>query len=407
MPLLHGTHSHSSTLHACMEALTWSMPQLLRLGGSAGRGYVPQLLTATVTGLDMSDKPRTRSTLRLYYAFLQAIAVDLEPLSMDARQTSEECDAAISEILEPWAAEFTERCLTLLDHRSAPDKHNKGDSELLLKVAGLFFRRINDSMYETALGKIGHFLKTNLFHKALSVVGRLVQEISLVHPEKALDLFIPIVTAKILPEAGGLSASSASEEEKLCMLRVLSKAAKMSGAAMLPHINLVYGIVRADVSDSRAMVKEVGKLVRCTMFSLSDMYLRHTPVPATTRGTNAAATGYDSWGRYDDATTVSIDWHQPQPDEVAAAVELLGLFAGKATTDLELLSSGADSSAAAVVASDATGENAEDKKGAGAPSGNSEKERRWAVLKNIQNSLRIWHLCWGEDGSLLLWWNSC
>eukprot|EP01052_Picozoa_sp_SAG31_P046745 SAG31_NODE_9062_length_1341_cov_1.778583_2_plen_317_part_01 len=90
--------SHPQTFCACLSSLAEAMPSLLDIDRfPAGRQLLPTLLLGTVDGLDLSDRGRTRVTLKFYSSLLSA--AHLAPLSPDAAYTASDCDAAISACL--------------------------------------------------------------------------------------------------------------------------------------------------------------------------------------------------------------------------------------------------------------------------------------------------------------------
>ena len=104
----------------------------------------PGVHVGTVEGLDISEKPRTRATLKVYCALLSCAY--LQPLASEQAYTAEDADASISSCLEPWADEFVARALLLLDHRQKPDDQNNQDTMLLLMTMQMFFAHISDKM---------------------------------------------------------------------------------------------------------------------------------------------------------------------------------------------------------------------------------------------------------------------
>lgn len=362
VPLMEEGNPHPQTLFAAMEVAALTMPSILDLQRfPAGRSFVPKLLLGTVDGLDISEKLRTRATLKVYCALLSCAY--LAPLSADAAYVAEEHDAAISEALEPWAEEFVPRALTLLDHGTKPDKHNAGDGELLITTMRLFFAHISPALYDSALAKVARFVETNLFHNALTPVGRFVEECVHASPAKALDLLVPITASKLSADSG------CSEEEELCMLRVLSKAVKRAGAAIVPHKDYIGELLaRYICKEKHDVCKEAAKLFRCTMHGLVATYAgAGCLAPSASDG---PPSDYSSWASYTDATETTIDWHVPSEEELDVARELLREFVGQAIRDLGRISEEPES---------------------------FDKEGRWRVLKQIQNSLRAWVCGWGES----------
>lgn len=374
---------HPQTLYAALDVLAMTMPSLLDLARfPAGRTYLPKILLGTVQGLDISEKQRTRATLKVYCALLSGAY--LEPLSADAAYKAEECDAAISECIQPWADEFLDRALLLLDHQSKPDDQGGQDSMLLMTAARYFFAHVTPSLYEAALAKVARFVQSNLFHNALTPVGLFVEECAHAHPAQALAVFVPIIAAKLSRakqqnEKEDSSSSASSEEEELCMLRVLSKSIKRAGPAVLEYMPFINDVLTRYIgAESRAVTKEAAKLFRCVMHGLVDIYPGPGTVVRPTPGSEdegTQRTGYSDWCTYTDATSVTIDWHVPTEEELQAARDLCQAFVGQAIADLKRM------------VTEPTGYN---------------KNSRWRILKQVHNSLRAWSVGWGEgsDGGL-------
>jgi hypothetical protein len=341
------------------------MPVLLQMDGPAGgRTLLPGMLMGTVAGLDLSDKPRTRCTLRLYCAIMQSVGQEkLRPLCADVLATAADCDAALSSCLQPWATEFVEKGLALMDHTVQPDKYNQSDHQLLCRTFRLFFRRIGGELFAGALQQVAVFLRSNLFAKAMSVVGRVVEELAAADPVRTLPVLMSIA-AKVF------GAASASDEEKLCMLRVVSKSTKRAGKAILPHLDFIRGILDDATlysGECRKLVKECCKVAKCTIHGLIAVY----PIPLAE--SQVGCTDYNFLGRYYDATTAQMAWHVPSADELAAAQKIFSLTVERDTQMLVQLSS-----------ADAT----------------FDKNQRWCVLKRLQNALRMWVLNWGNTSAV-------
>lgn len=371
---------YPQTLYAALDVVAMAMPSLLDLDRfPAGRTYIPRLLLGTVEGLDISEKQRTRTTLKMYCALL--CGAHMEPLSRDAAYSAEEWDAAISECIQPWAGEFLDRALLLLDHQSKADDQGGQDRMLLMTAARYFFAHISPPLYEAALAKIGRFVKSNLFHNALTPVGLFVEECARAHPAKALAVFVPITAEKLsctqqlkqTQQPGDVTESSSSEEEELCMLRVLSKSIKRAGPIILEYMPFITEVLTRYITvESRAVTKEAGKLFRCVMHGLVAIYAgsgtvgRLSPDPED-RETRSS---YSDWCTYTDATSITMEWHIPTDEELQVARELCKSFVGQAIEDLKRM-----------VAEPA----------------DFDKNSRWRILKQIQNSLRAWSVGWGES----------
>ena len=257
-PLMEDTQTpHPQTLFAALEAVALCMPALLdRERFPKGRTFIPKLLLATVQGLDISEKQRTRATLKVYIALLSVSY--LQPLASEQAYVADDVDARISEALSKWAYEAVDRSLMLLDHKSNPDYQNGQDTMLVITTMGMFFAHISDSMYTDALAKVGRFVQTNLFHNALTPVGLFVEQCAAANPEQALGTFVPICAAKLKEGSG------ASEEEELCMLRVLSKAIKKAGVSIIPHSDFITDVITRYVGNtSHSVTKEAAKVFLC------------------------------------------------------------------------------------------------------------------------------------------------
>lgn len=381
VPLLDITgNPHPQTLYATLDVVAMAMPSLLDLSRfPAGRTYIPKLLLGTVEGLDISETQRTRATLKVYCALLSG--APMEPLSADAAYKAEDWDAAISECIQPWASEFLDRALLLLDHQSKPDDQGGQDSMLLMTALRYFFAHITPPLYDEALAKVGRFVQSNLFHNALTPVGLFVEECAHAHPAQALAVFVPIAAEKLcLPQQHEkeTGTSSSSEEEELCMLRVLSKSVKHAGPAILTHMEFITEVLTCYIArESRAIAKEAAKLFRCVLHGLVATYTGSGTVtrpPESAKG-EMQRTDYSDWCAYTDANAVKIEWHVPAEEELQAARELCKSFVGQAIDELQRM----------------VAEPAE-----------FDKAKRWRILKQVHNSLRAWSVGWGEgnDGGL-------
>lgn len=302
---------HPQTFVACLSALADALPALLDDAQfPGGRGLLPTLLLGTVDGLEHSDKARTRTTLKLYGGILSSCY--LAPLHPDVAYTAADGDAAASSCLVEWAEKFVPKALGLINHQAKPDKHDALDHLQLRETLRLFFSSVDPAMYATGLEVVATFVKTNLFHNALRPIGHIVEECAAGSPAEALAVLLPPAVAK-------LTDDGSSEEEERCALRVLAKATKLAGAAILPHGAVLLQVVTKHTAkaDRKEVAKEANKLLCCLLHGLASTYtVDHARNPV---GKNVLMA---DWGKKPTAHTAEVQWHTPTGPELELAGEL-------------------------------------------------------------------------------------
>eukprot|EP00761_Pharyngomonas_kirbyi_P004793 gb/GECH01004798.1/.p1 GENE.gb/GECH01004798.1/~~gb/GECH01004798.1/.p1 ORF type:complete len:1870 (+),score=407.61 gb/GECH01004798.1/:1-5610(+) len=316
------TETHQTV--AAIECLAVLVAPLLRDNYPDGIQYLPDILNATLPGLDLNDMVKTHTTLKFYSCLFSSIPIEDRSMNNGTHEIFPE--------FGEWSSQFLDRLFTLVSHQNVPPRHNQSSSSsgsgdelaqrIFWETVHLFFMQLSDDLYEVCSNKVCNFLQNEFLPYAQKPVGDIVAAVVLAKPEATLKKFVDFCYDRLIIATSN-SWENLTKVEATWFLYILSQAVWRAGSHVLQFKDKIMEMLRfAWKSDEKQVIKATGKLCRNLLRCLTMNY------PTEGRSANPELWNSDEfwknqeryWGRFPAKKDLHVQWHIPNKEELDFAI---------------------------------------------------------------------------------------
>eukprot|EP00123_Amoebidium_parasiticum_P018360 comp24178_c0_seq1/m.44254 comp24178_c0_seq1/g.44254 ORF comp24178_c0_seq1/g.44254 comp24178_c0_seq1/m.44254 type:complete len:1821 (-) comp24178_c0_seq1:643-6105(-) len=330
------THQTVSAL-GCLAFV--ARPLLWRALYPDGALHLADLLTLSLPGIDPNDPLKTEATLKFYCAVLTCVPmVDCSSLNHDGLDEREVRVCESTAVFEEWAMQFLDRVFLVCEHYLEPVKRGRRTVTASIEAnfvhslrttCGLFFSQLSPAIHEEASSRVFRFVTSKLLMKAIKPVGHIVNAASMTSPHTNLQRFLPFLCDRILDTATRNieDADDEADKELVWDLQMVLQCVKLTGEHLLAFEPTLTSVLsHALASNNRTICKLGAKMLRNILRALTTIYPRDYRSVSTEQMNDPNRVHTRHWGESEDVTSINIDWHVPNREELACAHRLLHQF---------------------------------------------------------------------------------
>ncbi|KAI5481022.1 proteasome activator subunit 4 [Pseudohyphozyma bogoriensis] len=389
-PALEGlleTHRTSAIINALS---TLSPPLISREIYPAGAKHLIPLLELCLPGLDVNDPMKTMSTAMFVIQAITSVMVDdltrpeLENTGVWEAQESgedvpmitvedgdadpdaepklskEEEDRAVRDATSgfpDWVSNFFRQVLAVFDALPEPGKNQRSGGKLeeqmtqtLIAACDFACSQLSPSMFDLALDIVFKQVTSQVRSNSARVVSQLTSCFARADAKKTLAKFLPLCDLNIRAEldSGASSTRSTSTHTPIesditlhWWTGLLTGAVTNAGASLLPHKDQLKSLLKHMIEHSKSErgYSTTGRILGILLVTLTNVWVKdYRSVNPEEWNSEEWQRGHHlKWGKLYEAKDVKVDWHVPNEEELAFALELLNEIVVPALDTLEQL----------------------------------------------------------------------
>lgn len=356
-----------------------------------GQKHILPLLEMCIPGIDLNDPTKTICATSFIIAVIQNIKIgDLSStqsglsFSSDAPGESMDVDEVtylpdgtelgasptLSKAEErilvrestggfaDWVTSLFRRVLSL--YENLPEEGGKRNTtggkqeESVIKsiksMLDLICLHLSDPLFDLVLKLVYDYVTTNSKSNAVKAIGQLISSLTLAHPVKTIDKFLPFCLSQIKEElkhgASNVRTTSSnvaipSDTTLHWNMSILRGCFGHDGTVLLKHKDDIIELLSllADKTLNERGYSGTGRLINRVLGTLVGVY------PLNARFVNTDEWNSEEfdrdhnshWGRTHRAEDIKIEWHVPSNDEISVVLEILNRIVSPALDKLEAL----------------------------------------------------------------------
>ncbi|EGG20806.1 proteasome activator complex subunit 4 [Cavenderia fasciculata] len=290
-----------------------------------GKSHVYNLMVLALNNMDPIHPNKASAAFKFFNRIFSCVLLNDETIYLTDTNNSNEFDTsatlATSSFLD-WSLLFLDSVLNFIRNAStkkefAEHKRVTPPGVFLHETIGLFFCQMSDEVYNAVLEKLVHFFKKTFEPDYYKQYSAFLCAATLRNPTKSLATLLPVFISKLFTKQQDAQGSNKyqirdlSDEEYKWYIQLMGYTVFKSGAALLNHQDEFIKICNVLFeSNNKVIIKQVSKVVRKSIFSLTRYYPsnnRSIPTPLFVEKVNH--TKY--WGITDESIIYPIEWFQP------------------------------------------------------------------------------------------------